>query len=339
MKTPFLEEVDRQPQALLELVKFYRDRGLGRLEEWQGLLERSDRLVFCSMGTSEIAPCLIRDRLAESGKTVVLDDAGERLHYLQEPVESDVLYVLISQSGESAETKKLAQRLAGRVTLVVLANDEASTMARLASLFLPLKAGAERSVSNQTYVNTLGLLYLMAGGRSEALERVAGWLSRPVDEERVAAAAAWLHPADSLHFIARGPALAAARQMALTFMEGAKSHATAFTGGAFRHGPFEVLGPGHRAVVLAPDGKTGELTSAMALEMAQRGSRVVLITDIEKTLGHENLLRLEVANFGEERLFPLAIAQVQNYLLYHVARLRGYEAGVFRIASKVTTTE
>ena len=127
--------------------------------------------------------------------------------------------------------------------------------------------------------------------------------------------------------------------MALTFMEGAKSHGAAFTGGAFRHGPFEVLGPGHRAVVLAPAGRTAGLLTAMSQEMAARGSRVVLITDLEESPRQENLLILRVRNFGEERLFGLAIAQVQGYLLHHVARLRGYEAGVFRIASKVTTVE
>jgi len=72
---------------------------------------------------------------------------------------------LISQSGESAETKKAALALAGKGSPpVVVVNDEASSMARAASLVLPMKAGAEKSISNKTYLNTLGVMHLLAGG-------------------------------------------------------------------------------------------------------------------------------------------------------------------------------
>ena len=73
--------------------------------------------------------------------------------------------------------------------------------------------------------------------------------------------------------------------------------------------------------------------------MAAKGSKVLLLTDRESPPEHENLVCLRVKHFGDECLFPLAMAQVQGYLLHHVAGLRGYEAGVFRIASKVTTVE
>ena len=337
--TRFLKEVDAQPQALLDLVSFYREQGAGLLERWNKLLEKHSSLTFIGMGTSELVSLLVQDTLYAQGKTVNIYDAGEYLHYLLPSSRTESLYVMVSQSGESVETRKVTKALAGKAPVVVLANADDSTMARLADLYFPMKAGAERLVSNKTYQNSLALLYLMADGKLGKLGELARYLADSCREGEMIQAAGFLQPADSIHFIARGPALAAACQMALTFMEGAKTHGTAFAAGAFRHGPFEVLGEKHRAVCLAPEGKTGELCLAMAREMASKGSHVVLLTDMARVPKHENLLTIRVRPFGEERLFPLALTVIQGHLLHHVARLRGYEAGVFDVVSKVTTVE
>ena len=337
--TRFLKEVNEQPEALRTLASFYRAEGAALLQEWHRLLDKYHCVVFCGMGTSEHAPLLIQEELLGLGKAVNIYDAGEFLHYLLPKADTGALYILVSQSGESAETKKVTESLAGKARIVVLANAENSTMARLADLFLPIKGGEEASVTNKTYLNTLALLYLIAGGSLKKLGQVAEYLSVSCKEEEIIQAAEFMGPADSVHFIARGPALAAARQMALTFMEGAKTHGTAFTGGAFRHGPFEVVGEGHRVVCLAPEGKTSSLCLKMAGEIAAAGSRVVLFTDLEKAPEHKNLRTIRLQSFSDEKLFPLALTVIQCYFLHHVARLRGFEAGVFNLASKVTTVQ
>jgi len=339
MTTKFLGEVGQQPGALKNLVSFYRKNGGRLLDRWQDLLKKHANIVFCGMGTSEHVNFLVQDQLLKAGKAVSIYDAGEYLHYLLGNPAADSLFVLISQSGESAETKKVTLALKGKAPIVVLANDESSTMARAADLYLPLKAGPEVTITNKTYLNSLALLYLMAGGRSAALAGIADYLPDSVLTDRVTAAAEFLQPAENIHFIARGPAIAAARQLALTFMEGAKVHAAAFPAGAFRHGPFEVVRQGHRAVLLVPGGKTSNLCFGMLKEMLALGSRVLLLTDCEKAPEEKNLFTLRFKSFGEERLFPLVITQVQGHLLHHVARLRGFQAGVFETVSKVTTVE
>ncbi len=339
-RTDFLREVDSQPDALKELAAFYRGPGAVLLERWRNLLEKHGRVAFIGMGTSAIAPLLIRDRLLAAGRTVSLTDAGEYVHYCGDNLLEDTLYVLISQSGESAETKKAALRLAeSSCPTVAIVNDTGSTMAHAASLVLPLKAGDEKSISNKTYLNTLAVLHLAAGGQTDELDRLAGAMSTGLDQPRIIRAAEHLAPAGSVHFIARGPALCAANQLALTFMEGARTHGKAFAGGAFRHGPYEVLGEDHRAVMLAPAGRTRELCVAMAAQMAEAGSHVVLVTDRGDTPEHKNIVPLRITNPLGEHSFPLAFARVQAWLLHHVARLRGFEAGVFNRVSKVTAVE
>ncbi|MBW7997448.1 MAG: SIS domain-containing protein [Candidatus Glassbacteria bacterium] len=338
--TEFLREADSQPEALADLIEFYRTEGAPLLTRWRELLAKYSRVEFIGMGTSEIAPLLIRSSLASAGIGVSIVDAGEYVHYHNADPAEGTLSVLISQSGESAETKKATAALAGQgAPVAVIVNDEDSSMAAAAKLVLPLKAGDENSISSKTYLNTLSVLHLMAGGELAELDKVAGTIGRGLDKPAIISAAEHLMPADSIHFIGRGPALCSAGQLALTFMEGAQAHGRAFTGGAFRHGPYEVLGPGHRAVVLAPGGRTVKLCLAMANEMAGAGSHVVLVTDLDEIEPRENLVVLKVKNPVGERTFPLAFARVQAWLLHHVARLRGYEAGFLSRVSKVTDVE
>ena len=131
--------------------------------------------------------------------------------------------------------------------------------------------------------------------------------------------------------------MAAARQAALTFQEGSHVFACALPGGSMRHGPFEIVGPGHCAVVFAPEGHGGDLLRNMAVEMAELGSKVVLLTAVE-VADHANLASI-VLKPGEPELFALACAVPQELLLDRMATDRGWTAGVFARGGKITERE
>lgn len=341
-KSRFLEEVGQQPQALRGLVAFYRTEGAPLLDEWVRLARKSRRLFFSGMGTSEYAPESILQALAAAGIDATTHDAGEQLHYPTTAL--DGLRVLISQSGESVETRCLTEALGNRHPTVVITNDETSSMARAGGLVLPLKAGAESAISTKTYINTLAVLYLMscsiAGdlpGGVDRLEALAGVLA-DCDHDEIRKAGAMLSGARAIAFVARGPAVVAAKQAALTFMEGTRIPCSALTGGAFRHGPFELVDASHRAVFLAPGGHGFGLLKSVARETAELGGQGVFVTDQQAGPVHGNILTLKVPDFGEE-LFPLSAATTHELLLHQTAMQKGVEAGVFRHGSKVTARE
>jgi glucosamine--fructose-6-phosphate aminotransferase (isomerizing) len=155
--------------------------------------------------------------------------------------------------------------------------------------------------------------------------------------DEVEAAAEFLRGADFLYFIGRGPSLAAAHQGALTFNEGARLPTCALPGGTFRHGPFELVGPDFAAVLLAPAGRTVDLATGMAREVAQAGGRVLLLTDRPAPVARGlHVLRLPAR---DEDLFGLQACVPLELLLYHVALQRGRQAGVFERITKVTRRE
>jgi glucosamine--fructose-6-phosphate aminotransferase (isomerizing) len=336
----FLAEVAEQPRALRALLAFYAGEGRGRLKEWARRARKAGRIVFCGMGTSQFAPEAILQRLAALGLDATAEDAGEALHY---PRNAPALCVLISQSGESYETRVLAEKL-GRAEFVALTNNAASTLGRLAALALPLCAGDEAAISTKTYLNTMALLHLLASSLEGAaqlrkafaeLDKLAGKLAvKP--SAQIQAAAADLARAPALQFIARGPALVSARQAALTFMEGTRLPAAALAGGAFRHGPFELVGKGHYAIFFAPVGATFKLIIAMARECVDAGSHVLIITNSGAAMPGCAVLKVPSC---AENLFPVAAAPIQELLLEAVAHQRGLVAGQFRHGQKITARE
>jgi len=339
----FLAEVGQHPAALRELVARYRGAERDKLHAWAAKARAAGRVVFAGMGTSAFVAEASLPAMARLGVDGTALDAGEALHY---PRPLPALVVLISQSGESYETVRLAAQLAGSHELVTIVNDGGSTLARAASLVLPLCAGGESAISTKTYANSLALLYLLSAALAgetateaglDALDRLAGALAA-VDGRGIARAAALLADAGAIQFIARGPALVAAKQAALTFMEGTRTPAAAFTGGAFRHGPFELVDANHRCVFFIASGATGPLLRRMAEEVAALGSRAVAIGNLDLALPPATCWALPVPACDED-LFPLAAAPTQELLLYAVAARRGVAAGVFRHGGKVTTRE
>ena len=229
-----------------------------------------------------------------------------------------------------------------------ITNDERSAVGRAASLVLPLCAGTEAAIAAKTYTNSLALVKLMAAALEghpatesvlESLERAASVIL-DVDDGHIGAAAERLLPGHAVAFVGRGPAYASARQCALTFIEGARGLAAAFTGGGFRHGPMELAGPELRAVFLAPEGVTRDIMAGLASEAAAHGAGVVVITDSDVAPADgAAVVRVPRADRGGEELFPLAVSGAHALLLDRFAAARGIEAGHFVRGSKVTSKE
>ncbi len=339
----FLQEVCEQPEALGNLGARYRGADGALLQCWADRARKAGRVVFSGMGTSQFAPEMVLTALALQGVDASAVDAGELLHY---PRPIPGMLTLVSQSGESVETRELASQCRPGGGLAAIVNNTSSSVAQAADVVLPMCAGREAAISTKTYVNTLAVLYLLARALSGAgaveevlqdLDGLAGVMPE-CDRAGIQRAGALLSDASALHFISRGPAMVAARQAALTFMEGTRLSAVAFTGGSFRHGPFELVDADHRCVFFIPGGPTCQLLTEMAQEVAEKGSCVTAITDQNVALPESTCCVLKVPSFGED-LFALSAATTQALLLDAVARKRGLQAGEFRHGQKVTTRE
>ena len=344
----FVEENTELPSTLRDLIAFYRaPEGRERLEHWERLAAEAASLQFVGMGTSEFTSEALAWRLTARGRLSRSCDAGELFYEEDFHAPSGGLFVLTSQSGESVEIRNLAglERVGRHVAVT---NDEASSLAKGAALVLPLCAGREDTITTKTYTNNLALFRLMearlegsaATSRMlDALDQVADAMET-LDEEGIQGAADSLR-SPTLAFVGRGEAVVSARQCGLIFMEGLKRPACSFTGGAFRHGPFEGVGPGLGLVLFRASRHTAALSDRMGEDAASNGSPVAVFDGCD--LPYQGLcrrIRVPRTDLGDAcGLFPLLAARAHNHLLHALATRLGIETGVFFYGHKITSTE
>lgn len=350
-ETVFTAEIGRQPDALRTVAGYYRSGdGASLLADVSEMIRSKRKLIITGMGTSLYAPYLIYSELAGIMPSCEIIDAGELLHFGLKSCHGDEVLLALSQSGESAETKRVVQTLKGTVPIASIVNDTSSSMAENSDMMIPLIAGDEASISTKTYTNTLAVLLMLttylAGGEPEYV--IDGlYETSHIMEKNLAAshalsimAAEFLGGLTNLHVIARGRDLVTARQLALILKEGAGIFTEALSAGLFRHGPIELAGNGHSAVFFVSRDNDAELTENLAEEIAGMGSSVLIISEIGRELSppSETVMYVHIPN-SDPRYFPLLCAPFIEYYVHEAAKIKGKEAGVFRHATKITSRE
>jgi fructoselysine-6-P-deglycase FrlB-like protein len=340
--TPFEADIAEQPDALRRLLE-----APSTASELATIAGRPwDRIVFTGMGSSHFAAIPAWRRLVNKGLPTWAIDTGE---LVDNPslLTTDSLLIVTSQSGASGEVVELLDRLADEelpvgAVLGVAADDE-SPLAVSADVYLPLHSGKEATVSTKSYLNTLAVHCRIAAaftgedpariddGILAAAEQVAAVIGN-LDVNPIGT---WVHDLGAPRLVAVGKAdaSATAQYAALITKESSKVPIEGFVGGQFRHGPFELAGPGLVAFLFGASAHDGDSSiSRLAHDLISTGSEVVLIGD----LCIEGAQTLEVPVTGP--LEALATASVAAQLVaVDIARARGLVPGAFEYGSKVTT--
>lgn len=344
----YLEDVCAQAEDLKTALDRYEE--MGTLESIQKIRKSAFRkIVFSGMGSSHFCVIGAGIYLKQHGVDNQVISTGELLYYEREFLTEDTLLVLISQSGESAETVRLVEKLPDALTVIAVTNNENSTLAKRGKIVLPLRVREEEAVTTRTYLASICMTMLLAaqlaGEGAEymlgKLRQAAGALERTLAEKEQIAAV--LEPFASCGIVpavlGRGYSLCSVQAGALFLREIVKIPAMEFDEAEFKHGPLEIVEPGFRAVVFAPSGPGAEMNNAMAESIVQKGGIAVLITDRDCPVRDRDgliVIRLETM---EEYLTPLCQIVPVQFLADILAKKRGITAGKFRWGSKVMAAE
>ncbi len=321
-------------------------------EQWMSF--KHVRLIGC--GTAYNA-CLAAKRLLEHllRRPVEADYASE-YRYSDPIVDKNTLVVLVSQSGETADTLA-AMRLSnamGATTLGVV-NVVGSTLAREADGHLLTQAGPEVGVaSTKAYLAQLTALALLGvhlaqqcGSDATAIESeiVAGLrmlpelvdecLSRECQIEKLAHN---LLNSSAFFFLGRGYDYATAMEAALKLKEISYINAEAYPAGEMKHGPLALVEPGVTIVGLCTQDSTNDKMMSNLQEVkARQGTIVALIRDNDTAPDCADYV-IRVPSVPSALMPILAIVPLQ-ILAYHVARLKGCSIDQPRNLAKSVTVE
>ena len=299
-------------------------------------------VVLTGMGSSFHALHPLAIRLAERGIRAAMIDTSELIHYANGLLGRDTILIVVSQSGQSAEILRLLQINAGRSTILGVTNDPNSPLGKAAESLVPIRAGAESSVSCKTYVSTL--LSLSRIGEAlcpnesdnliRELEAVADSADRYLSNlrEHVEEAQHLLQTARHLILAGRGASLASTGTGGLIVKEASGFHAEGMGAAAFRHGPLEMVNEGMFLLVFEGAERTASLNRRLVSDVLEIGGSAHLVSN----RAHHKVFQIPATSEG---LLPiLEILPVQMISLALAAR-EGREAGAFSLASKITAVE
>lgn len=335
--SPFELNIREQPEALRELARSGPDPRLAEIaaRPWE-------RIVLTGMGSSHTVGIPTWRAIAGTGRAVWNVDAGQ---LLDTPglLTADTLVIATSQSGASAEVVELLDRGLGGATLIGITASDDSPLAHAADLHLPLRSGPEATVSTKSYLNSIVTHHRIAASfgavdPQTVEEQLASSVERveaQIDLDLSALAEAALAPArPRLGIVGWGDAAATALFAALIVKESSKVPVEGFVGGEFRHGPYELAGPGFTGVLFgARRDDIDRPLGRIARDLVASGADVVLVGDLHvdgattvETDAEASLSALIEQSVVAERL---AVA---------LARGNGVVPGAFAYGSKVTAT-
>ena len=245
-------------------------------------------------------------------------------------------FVLVSQSGASAETVDALAQLKGAPVLAISAQRD-SPVARQADGWLPLGPRPDTPVATLSYTATLQTLGML--GDALAGESPASWANIPAMADAVLASAAEiaerLAPAfaqiTSLDAVGSAGAEGSAGETALLAREGLRLPAAAMETRQYLHGPMESVAAGLGAIVFG-----GERERELAAELSSYGATTLLIGETESVAGATDVAGVIALPAAAPTAAPILQILPVQLLAERVAALRGLPIGELRRSQRDT---
>jgi len=315
------------------------------------------RIIIAACGTAMHAGMVGRALFENLSRVPVVVEIASEFRYQDPIVNSQTLFITISQSGETADTLA-ALRLAkdnGAKTLSIV-NVKGSSIARESDYVLYTQAGPEIAVaSTKAYTAQLSCLYLLAvrfaylretitkdtatkymqqlrsmtGAMEETLK-----LNKTIDE-----ICKKLVATEDLFFIGRGLDYPLCWEGSIKLKEISYIHSEAYAAGELKHGTLSLITEGVPVIALATQSKVFSKMISNIREVRARGAFVIMITngdcDVEDTIYDYHIVAPKVP----DAFAPFTTAVILQMIAYYTCVHRGYDVDQPRNLAKSVTVE
>ncbi len=355
------KEIHEQPEVVGHTLARYIDMATERAvlpAELPFDFRDIQRVSITACGTANYAGHVAKYWFERFARLPVEIDVASEFRYREAPLRRGDLAIVISQSGETADTLA-ALRYAkeqGLHTLSVV-NVPTSTIARESEVVMPTLAGPEIGVAS-TKAFTCQLMVLaalaVAAGRargelSEADETklVHGLIEVPrlmsaalATEPQIERLARDIAKRQDVLYLGRGTSYPLALEGALKLKEISYIHAEGYAAGELKHGPIALIDENMPVVVIAPFDRVFEKTVSNMQEVAARGGNIILMTDAKGAAeaSVEALVNIVLPDMPSA-FTPIVYAIPVQLLAYHTAVVMGTDVDQPRNLAKSVTVE
>jgi glucosamine--fructose-6-phosphate aminotransferase (isomerizing) len=285
-------------------------------------------------------------------------DVASELRYREPPLRAGGLGILLSQSGETADTLAALKYMRGeRQHILAIINVPESSIARASDVILETIAGPEISVaSTKAFTAQLTVLaaFTLALARAKKTlpdakiaELTSALLQLPAaaaeilqNENSVRDLAARIAQARDVLYLGRGACFPIALEGALKLKEISYIHAEAYAAGEMKHGPIALIDKSVPVIAICPSGPLFEKTASNLQEAAARGGQIIVFSDQEgaaklQNIAAETIVLPKIHAFAAPILHAIPV----QMLAYHVALLKGTDVDQPRNLAKSVTVE
>jgi glucosamine--fructose-6-phosphate aminotransferase (isomerizing) len=354
------KEIEEQPQTLKTGIKEYIDSMNNDINiynfPWKIDEIKSIMLIGC--GTAYHSCLMARYWFEELTNLDVNIDIASEFRYRKNRFKNDILYIFVSQSGETADTYA-ALDLCNKNNMKTCAvvNVIESSIARDSNFVLPIHCGPEIGVaSTKAFLGQILVLYILSLKLSSLRKEIKNKdyqkkikdlknLPKLIEEtllvdNDIQAIASTFNEAKGSMFLGRGFSFPIALEGALKLKELSYVHAEGYPAGEMKHGPLALIEEGMPVVVLAPRDNYYKKTISNMQEVVARGAKVLLITNKSKDeIVSENIWeKIEVETTNDD-LLPFLLSIPLQKLAYYSALKKGYDIDKPRNLAKSVTVE
>lgn len=355
-----MKEIHEQPKAITETLNAYIKDGVFDLSA-AGIeddkLKTYQRIYIVACGSAYHVGVAAKYVFEKMAQVPVEIDIASEFRYRDPILMKDSLFVVISQSGETADSLA-ALRLVkekGIDTLAVV-NVTGSSIAREADYVMYTYAGPEIAVATtKAYSCQLINMYLlsMAFARAKgltsadeldklikALYALPGQINEIIsDKERIQWFASQFSTSQDIFFIGRGIDYAIGLEGSLKTKEISYIHSEAYAAGELKHGTISLIDKGTLVISIATQDALYEKTVSNIVEVKSRGAYLMGITN-SGNYNIENTVDFVVYVPRTEQYFTTSLAIVPLQLLaYYISLARGLDVDKPRNLAKSVTVE
>lgn len=357
----FMEkEMHEQPVVIGDLLHRMIDAGtrLPALPTLPFSPESLSRITISACGSGYYAGLVGKFWLEAYARICVEADVASEFRYRAPPMPAAGLGLLLSQSGETADTlAALKYMRAQHQSILSIVNVPESSIARASDAILDTIAGPEVSVaSTKAFTAQLTVLAIFALALARALHRLpddeiarltASLLEIPAKaaellahEAAIQKLATRIAEARDVLYLGRGGCYPIALEGALKLKEISYIHAEGYAAGEMKHGPIALIDKSVPVIAICPSGPLFEKTASNLQEAAARGGQIIVLSDAKGAaklagIATETIILPDIDPFAAPILYAIPV----QLLAYHVAILKGTDVDQPRNLAKSVTVE
>ena len=292
-----LKEMHEEPVVFKKTISPYLENGIDSLIEKMPDFTKYNKIRVVACGSATHAGLVGKCLIENYANILVQVDIASEFRYSKQFLDKDELVILISQSGETADTLEALSiaKKNGNDTLGII-NAKGSTIAREAKIVLYTEAGREIAVATtKAYSAQVALLSLIALNIAyknnnidkkeiikllEDVKKIPNYIEDLLnDKDTYINISKTLKNYNDIFFIGRGVDYALAMEGSLKLKEISYSHSEAYAAGELKHGTISLIDEGIPVIAIVTDDNIASKTISNIKEVKSRGANVIYITN------------------------------------------------------------